>query len=127
VLVDGAVGIALALGVTERVVGLTIVAVGTSLPELAASVVAALRGHSALAVGNIVGSNIFNVLLILGVAALGGPVVGKLGEMHTDLGAMVALTLLAAIFLRSARRVTRAEGALLVASYAGFLALVARG
>jgi Ca2+/Na+ antiporter len=70
IFVRGAVGLAAAVGMSERVVGLTIVAVGTSLPELAASLVAAFRGHSDMAVGNIVGSNVFNVLLILGAAAI---------------------------------------------------------
>jgi cation:H+ antiporter len=62
--VDGAVGLAQAFGMSERVVGLTVVALGTSVPELAASLVAALRGHSELAIGNVIGSNVFNLLLI---------------------------------------------------------------
>src|SRR5690606_972536 len=83
--VRGAVEFAEYFGVSTRVIGLTIVAIGTSLPELAASVVAALRGHSELALGNVIGSNIFNLLLILGAAAVVHPVTGALGAMRLDL------------------------------------------
>src|SRR5688572_6134790 len=90
--VDGASALAIQLGMSERLVGLTIVAVGTSLPELAASLVAAMRGHSALAVGNVVGSNIFNVLFILGVTGTIHPVDGDLAVMRVDLIALGAFT-----------------------------------
>jgi cation:H+ antiporter len=119
--VDGAVALALSLGMSERLVGLTIVAVGTSLPELAASVVAAVRGHSAIAVGNVVGSNVFNVLFVLGGAAVVHPVAGSLPALAPDLTALGAFSVLGAILLRSERRITRLEGAVLGAAYGAFL------
>jgi cation:H+ antiporter len=125
--VDGASGLALALGMSERLVGLTIVAIGTSLPELAASVVAAVRGHSAIAVGNVIGSNVFNVLFVLGGAAVVHPVAGSLALLRADLLALGTFSVLGAILLRSARRVTRIEGAMLAAGYVAFLVWLALG
>lgn len=127
VFVRGAVGLAAAVGMSERVVGLTIVAVGTSLPELAASLVAAFRGHSDMAVGNIVGSNVFNVLLILGAAAILHPVEAPLASIVVDVGALGVLTLIAAVSLRTARKLSRLEGALLLLSYAAFLGALVFG
>ncbi len=124
VFVDGAVSLALGLGMSEFVVGLTIVAIGTSLPEMAASLVAALRGHSAIAVGNVVGSNIFNVLVVLGAAGLIRPISGSNDALRTDLILLAVLTFLAVLFLRTERVITRLEGGLLVAVYAGFLVLL---
>jgi cation:H+ antiporter len=123
--VDGAVGLALRFGMSERLVGLTVVAVGTSLPELAASLVAALRGESEIAVGNVLGSNIFNVLLILGVTALAHPIEGSLAAVRFDLVAMAALTGVAVVSMRTARRIQRVEGAVLVSGYAAFLIALA--
>lgn len=122
--VDGASGVAAAFGVSDRVIGLTVVAIGTSLPELAASLVAALKGHSALAVGNVVGSNIYNILLILGASALAQPISAAPRGLLIDFVMLGAMTLLAALFMRSERRIRRAEGLLLGASYVGFLAYV---
>jgi cation:H+ antiporter len=122
--VDGAVVVALALGMSERVVGLTIVAIGTSLPEMAASLVAALRGHSAIAVGNVIGSNVFNILLILGAAGLVSPIEGSLGDLRLDLLTLAGLTAVAVVFLRTERVITRVEGGLLAAVYAAFLVLL---
>jgi cation:H+ antiporter len=123
--VDGAVGVALGVGMSERLVGLTIVAVGTSLPELATSVIAALRGHSAIAVGNIVGSNIFNVLIILGGASLAQPLAGSPGAMAVDLFTLGMVTVFAAIAMRTERVLRRVEGATLLAMYAAFLIALA--
>lgn len=125
VFVDGAVGLALALGMSERVVGLTIVAVGTSLPELAASVIAALRGHPAIAIGNVVGSNIFNMLLILGASGLIRPFDVSFEALRVDAYVMIAFSLGVAVLLRSERRISRAEGGVLLAAYGGYLAYVA--
>ncbi|WP_234023766.1 sodium:calcium antiporter [Sorangium cellulosum] len=127
VFVDGAVGVALGVGMSERLVGLTIVAVGTSLPELATSVIAALRGHSAIAVGNVVGSNIFNVLIILGGAALARPLAGSPGTMAVDLIALGALTASAAVAMRTERVLGRAEDALLVMYVTFLVALILAG
>lgn len=126
--VDGAVSVAHALGMSDRLVGLTIVAVGTSLPELVTSVIAARRGHSDLAVGNVVGSNIFNTFLCLGAAGLAGSVGAPLHTLGVDLVALVVMTGLAAAFIRTERTISRLEGGVAVALYAVFTALtVARG
>jgi len=119
--VDGARGMAARWGMSERILGLTLIAVGTSLPELIAGVVAALRGHSSLAVGSVIGSNLLNVFLVLGVVAYLRPV--RVGErMHVvDVVGLVAITLLAVSFLRGARRISRIEGAVLVLAYVAFL------
>jgi cation:H+ antiporter len=122
--VSGAVELAQRAGMSERVVALTIVAVGTSLPELAASLVAALRGHSELALGNVVGSNIYNIVFILGVASLVHPIAGPLAIFGRDLVAMIIFALLAAASMSRPRRIGRAEGALYVGLYAGFLVVL---
>jgi len=126
-LVGGAVNLARSMGVSDTVVGLTIVAVGTSLPEVATSIMAALRGERDIAVGNIVGSNVFNVLLILGAAAILNPVEAPLASIVVDVGALGVLTLIAAVSLRTARKLSRLEGALLLLSYAVFLGLLVFG
>jgi cation:H+ antiporter len=115
--VDGAVSAAHTLGMSERLVGLTVVAVGTSLPELITSVVAARRGHSDLAIGNVVGSNIFNIFLCLGASALVGNVGAPLGELAVDLVALGVMTAVAAVFIRSRRTISRVEGAVAVGLY----------
>jgi len=98
-----------------------VVAIGTSLPELAAALLAAARGYSALAVGNLVGSTIFNVFLVLGVCATLRPISATAHGYVLDLGAMVMISLLAILFMRGSRRITRFEGAILLAAYVGFL------
>jgi cation:H+ antiporter len=125
VFVDGAVHLALELGMSERLVGLTIVAVGTSLPELAASAVAALRGQSSLAIGNVVGSNIFNVLLILGAASAVSPIHESLGPLKLDLAVMALLSVVATSMMAKRRLVSRAEGGLLVMCYGAFIIALA--
>jgi cation:H+ antiporter len=119
--VDGASAMGKRWGLSERVLGLTLVAVGTSLPELIASVTAATRGHASLAVGSVIGANLLNVFLVLGVVAYLRPV--RVGErLHmVDVIGLVAITLLAVLFLRGSRRINRVEGAILVAAYVGFL------
>jgi cation:H+ antiporter len=119
--VRGATGLALSLGMSERLVGLTIVAIGTSLPELATSVLAALRGHSDIAVGNVVGSNVFNVLLCLSAAGLAGSVTAPLAGLVPELAVLGGLTLLAVVFLRTERVLQRWEGGVLLAAYVAFL------
>jgi cation:H+ antiporter len=122
--VDGAVTLAHELGMSERLVGITVVAVGTSLPELVTSVVAAKRGHSDLAVGNVVGSNIFNVLLCLGAAGLAGSVTASLHGLRLDLAALGLMTACAALFVRTERTITRTEGAIAVVLYVAFIGLM---
>jgi cation:H+ antiporter len=126
IFVRGGVGLAQKLGVDERVIGLTIVAVGTSVPELAASVVAALRGHSDIAIGNVIGSNIFNILLILGGSVVLSPLSVNLSDVSLDLGFAMGLAVVVAVMLWKPRRITRVEGGLLIASYLVFLGLLFR-
>lgn len=121
-LVQGASGLALALGMSERLIGLTIVAVGTSVPELATSIVAAWRGHTDMAVGNVVGSNIFNILLCMGFAGLPGKLTSLPTLANPDLLALALITLLGLFLLRTERTIRRWEGALLLGSYGGYLA-----
>jgi len=123
--VSGARGVAADAGMSERMLGLTVIAIGTALPELIASIAAATRGQSALAVGSVIGSNIVNVFLVLGVVAYIRPIdVGV--RMHVvDLVGLVGITLLGVLTLRGSRRVTRAEGAMLVLAYAAFLVCAA--
>jgi cation:H+ antiporter len=123
--VVGARGLALALGMSESLVGLTVVAIATALPELAASIVAALRGHSALAVGNLIGANIFNVFFVLGVTSTIRPVEGALRQQRLEIAFLVAATLAGALFMRGSRRVSRGEGVILLILYAGFVAAAA--
>ncbi len=120
--VDGAAGFAREVGMSERLIGLTIVAVGTSLPELATSLIAAWRGHSDIAVGNVVGSNIFNVLLCLGAGATVTPVRVTLESSRLDLSVLIALTVLGAILMRRERVISRAEGGGFLIAYVAFLA-----
>jgi cation:H+ antiporter len=115
--VAGAVAVARGLGMSERIVGLTIVAIGTSLPELVTSLVAARRGHSDLALGNVLGSNIFNVLLCLGSAALVGQVGASLALVTVDLAALVFMTALVVLFTRRARTISRLEGGVALLAY----------
>jgi len=124
--VRGATGVARSFGISEWVIGLTVVAVGTSLPELASSLVAAVRGHAGLAVGNVVGSNIFNILFVLGSASLARPIERSLGEMRADLAVLVGFTLAGVVSLRGHRHVSRLEGALLLGAYAAYVAFLAR-
>lgn len=126
-LVDGAGGLARAAGVSERIVGLTIVAVGTSLPELATSLIAARRGHSDIAVGNVIGSNIFNVLLILGASGVAGTLDVPIREAWIDLGGLIVITIAGAVFLRGDRKISRLEGTALLVLYVLILLAVAFG
>ncbi len=120
-LVDGATSIARSFGVSETVIGLTLVAVGTSLPELATTVMAAIRRHADVALGNVIGSNLFNLLGIIGVAVLVGPIPVDPSFMTKDLWVMLASTLLLIPFVFMARDITRAWGAGLFGLYAIYI------
>jgi cation:H+ antiporter len=120
-LLKGAVGIAQSLGISEVVIGLTLVAVGTSLPELSVSVIAALRRHADVAVGNVLGSNIFNLLGILGVSALIQPLHVNARVLQVDQWVMLATALLLFAFLYTGRQLSRWEGGLLLAGYGLYL------
>jgi len=120
-LVDGAVGIARNFGISEAVIGLTLVAIGTSLPELATTMVAALRKHGDVAMGNVIGSNMFNILAIMGVASFFGPLKVPPGILHFDLWVMLASSLLIVPFVFGGRNITRLWGLLLTSLYVGYL------
>ena len=123
--VAGARQVAGQWGISERMLGMTLVALGTSMPELIASILAARRGEGSLAVGSVIGSNLLNVFLVLGVVAYLHPV--RVGErMHlVDAVGLALITLLAVGFLRGSRRVTRLEGAILIAAYVAFMTTAA--
>ncbi len=123
-LVDGAIGVSRSFGVPETVIGLTIVAVGTSMPELITSVVAARRGHADVAFGNIVGSNIFNIFGILGVTGLARPLAFPPDIAGSDIWIMLAATAALVVFAVSGWRVTRGEGWALLGGYAAYLAFL---
>lgn len=114
--VNSAKVIASALGMSETLIGLTVVAIGTSLPELVTSVVASRKGENGLAVGNVVGSNIFNILFILGISGAIHPITVNLASV-IDLAVMTAVSIITMIFART-KNIGRAEGAVMLALYA---------
>ncbi|MEL7184413.1 MAG: calcium/sodium antiporter [Pseudomonadota bacterium] len=123
-LVDGATEIARDFGVSETVIGLTLVAIGTSLPELATTVMAALRRHADVAVGNVIGSNLFNLLGIIGVAVLVGPIPVEPSFVKLDLWIMFAATLMLIPFVFLRRDITRLWGVGLFGLYAAYIVWV---
>jgi len=130
-LVNAAIGFARAFGVSELVIGLTIVAAGTSMPEVATSVMASIRGHRDIAVGNVIGSNVFNILGVLGISGLVAPDFLEVAPsaLAFDLPVMVAVTLLCLPIFFTGSVITRGEGALFLACYVAytvFLVLVAQ-
>lgn len=121
VLLSGAVRIALYLDVSEALIGLTLVALGTSLPELSVSVIAAFRGHSDVAVGNILGSNIFNILGILGISALLQPLSVHFRVLQFDQWILLGTSLLLLLFLYTSRQLNRIESAILLLGYIAYV------
>ncbi|HEY1028528.1 MAG TPA: calcium/sodium antiporter [Pseudomonas sp.] len=121
-LVEGAVQLARALGLSELVIGLTVVAVGTSLPELATSILAAIKGERDIAVGNIVGSNIFNLLCVLGLASLVAPtaIAVSPNALAFDFPVMIAVAVACLPIFFAGYRINRWEGALFLAYYAAY-------
>ncbi len=123
ILVYTAVNIAQMFGVSELIIGLTVIAIGTSLPELAATVGSALKGHPEIAIGNVVGSNILNILAVLAVPALLGGVDINHVVLWRDAGMMTALTMMLALFaygVHSRAVITRFEGAVMLAAWIGY-------
>lgn len=119
-LVSNAITIAHHIGISEAIIGLTIVAVGTSLPELATSVVASFKKNPEMAMGNIIGSNIFNILAILGISSIAQPISTK--NIHgTDLLVMLGVSALLLPLARKGQKITRAEGIALVITYILYL------
>ena len=123
-LVDGSVRIATALGVSEAFIGLTLVAVGTSLPELATTVMAAIRREAGVALGNVLGSSVFNLLGIIGVAALVGPIPVPPQMLVLDLWVMLGASLLLLPFVWFGRPIRRGTGMVLTALYVGYIGVL---
>lgn len=121
--VDSATQIAAAFGLSQTLIGLTIVAMGTSLPELATSVVAAKKGESDIALGNVVGSNIFNILLVLGTSAAIHPVLVNM-ESIADMVLLILLSLMSYYFVITDRKVNRIEGIIMVGAYALYMGYI---
>lgn len=120
IFVDGATNVAHTLGVSDAVIGLTIVAGGTSLPELATSVVSARKGQSGIAIGNVLGSNVFNILAILGLTGIISPMIIQ-GITTTDLSVMVVAMIMLWLFSFTKYTIARWEGAILTATFVGYL------
>ena len=125
-LVTGAVSLARSIGLSEFIIGATLVAVGTSMPELATAFVAGLRGEADLVIGAIIGSNLFNILGALGVSATLRTLPIDEALFHFELPALVGFTLVMAIFLYTGRRLVRWEGIVLLCSYGVFMGLLFR-
>ncbi|MBW2624232.1 MAG: sodium:calcium antiporter, partial [Deltaproteobacteria bacterium] len=115
ILVESAIDVAREIGVSEWVIGVTIVAAGTSAPEFATSLVAAMRGHHGMSIGNLIGSDLFNIFGVLGFAAI-------IKDLHVDAGArsnlivLSLMVLMVLIFMRTGWRLSRKEGVVLVAA-----------
>ncbi|MEZ5277678.1 MAG: calcium/sodium antiporter [Opitutaceae bacterium] len=122
----GGVNLATSVGVSEAVIGLTVVAFGTSLPELATTVMAARRGHGDIAIGNAIGSNLMNLTAVLGISAFVRPL-GMSGVERFDIAVMIALTAVLLPLMRSGFVLNRLEGALLLACYGGYIVSTALG
>lgn len=122
-LVDGAVDLAKMAGLSESIIGLTIVAIGTSAPELVTSIIAARRGKSDIAISNVVGSNIMNILVILGISAFIAPLpfqTSSYGDLLMALAAPIVVLILALVWTRN--RLDRRDGILLVTIYIAYIA-----
>jgi cation:H+ antiporter len=121
-LIEGAVDVATRFGIPDAVIGLSLVAIGTSLPELATGIVAALRRHSDVALGNVLGSNVFNVFGILGATALVKPIAFNPEIAAIDVWICIGATLLVGVLLQSEQRLSRSEGSLMIAAYLAYMA-----
>lgn len=119
--VDGATGLARVFGVSERVIGLTIVALGTSLPELVTSVTAALKNKADIAIGNIVGSNVFNILFVIGISSAITPVPYQSAFFFDTVVAVLSAVLLYLLILNKEHQLKRCGGVLMLIIYAGYL------
>lgn len=121
--VESAKTIAVNLGMGETLVGLTVVACGTSLPELVTSIIAAKKGNSGIAMGNVVGSNIFNILFILGIAGVISPMTAD-SVFFIDTGILIAMSLIVLLFAFTNKKVSRTEGAVCVLMYVAYTAYI---
>ena len=125
-MVEGATGIARKLGVSEWFIGVSIVALGTSLPELVSSLIAAKKGHGEMAIGNVFGSNIFNILMVIGTTSLIQPLsIGE--EIYTDLIYTTALTCLLLLLIRTGNVIRKRDGIILIVCYGSYVGLKGTG
>ena len=121
--VDGATMVARSFGLTQTLIGLTVVAVGTSLPELVTSIVAAKKNEPDMAVGNVVGSNIFNILLVLGVASSISPI-AFLMENVVDIVILVGFSIVVWLMAWTKKRLSRREGIIMLLLYLGYMVYI---
>jgi cation:H+ antiporter len=121
--VDGASTVAASLGLSQNLIGLTVVALGTSLPELVTSVVAARKNELDMALGNVIGSNIFNILLVLGVAAAISPI-AFINENLIDIVILIIMSAIVWVFAWTKKRIARAEGVIMLLMYAAYLTYI---
>ncbi len=126
-IVKNSVEIAGFFGISETIIGLTIVAIGTSLPEVATVLVAAYRGHSEVAIGNVLGSNVFNIFAVMGASALAGPVVIERQLFFFDIWVMLAAMLALLLFITRRAPIGKKTGAIFLIGYALYLAALVRG
>jgi cation:H+ antiporter len=125
-MVEGATGIARKLGVSEWFIGVSIVALGTSLPELTSSLIAAKKGHGEMAIGNVFGSNIFNILMVIGIASLTHPISID-EEIYIDLIYSMSITCLLLILIRMGYNIKKTDGMILFLCYSSYIALKGTG
>lgn len=123
-IVDNAVFIAEGLGISKTIIGLTIVAIGTSLPEIATVIVATYRGHPEVAIGNVLGSNVFNVFAVMGASALAGPIAIDSNLMKFDFWVMLLSSFVLLLYVLRRQPIGRKTGAILTIAYAVYLAVV---
>lgn len=123
-LIGGATELALSWGISQRIIGITIVAFGTSVPELVTSVMAAYRREADISVGNLIGSNIFNIMTVLGITAMIKPIPISLETINWDVIWMIAITLVLLPMMLFRRRIGRVSGVLLVATYVTYILLL---
>jgi cation:H+ antiporter len=116
-LVDNAIAIAKSFGISEFIIGVSVVALGTSLPELVTSIIAILKGQSSISVGNLIGSNVFNIFAVLGITSAVSPLEADSFLIAIDLPIMLGVTLLTGVFLLISKQLGRIEGLLLITIY----------
>ena len=126
-IVGNAITLASGLGISETIIGLTIVAIGTSLPEITTVIVASLRGHSEVALGNVLGSNVFNLFAVMGAAAMAGPVLVEPGLFAFDFWVMLVATFALLIYVLSRRPIGRKTGLSFVVAYILYMLAIVRG
>jgi cation:H+ antiporter len=126
-IVDNSVIIAAEMGISETIIGLTIVAIGTSLPEIATVVVASYRGHSEVAIGNVLGSNVFNLFAVMGATALTGPVPIERQLLTFDVWVMLASSMALLIFVLTRQPIGKKTGVIFVIGYVLYMLALVRG